>query len=460
MEAQIMRLTKLFIISLFVTGLVACGGSSSNDNDTPDNSDPGSITDVARDAGTFNTLIAALEATGLDAVLSDESTIFTVFAPTDAAFEKLGTATVDALLADTDRLRDILLYHVVSNTEINSTQAIAAAGTVITTANTDDIGVNLQGSNLFINASQVVNANVDANNGIIHAIDTVLIPTVDDPASGNIAEVATAAGTFTSLLNALVATGLDSVLTDADDKFTVFAPTDAAFTELGDISGLTTDELRDILLYHVIVGREVNSSAATAIAGNTVEMGNADQIALSLSGMDLFANLSEVETPDVDASNGIIHIIDKVLLPPADVVAAPTDNIVETAIAAGNFTTLVTALQATGLDTTLADESADFTVFAPTDAAFALLGTDTINALLADTTTLSSILLKHVVNGSVDSLTAFTLNGSEVATVNTETVAIDIIDGDLFVDDSKVTTFDIQTSNGIIHVIDAVIMLD
>ncbi|MEO0444162.1 MAG: fasciclin domain-containing protein [Pseudomonadota bacterium] len=426
-------LYKLFL-PIVILALVACGDSS-------DDNDPGNITEVARDAGTFTTLLAALEATGLDAVLADESSTFTVFAPTDAAFAKLGQASIDALLADPDRLSDILLYHVVAGNEINSTAATAAAGTTLETANGDDVGVALNGADLLINASVVVTPDVDANNGIIHAIDTVLIPTVDNPASGNIAEVASSAGVFTTLLNALAATGLDTTLSDANGKFTVFAPTDDAFAKLGDISGLTTDELTDILLYHVVPDREINASALTAIAGNTIATGNSDPLALSLGGMDLFANLSTVSTADVDASNGIIHIIDTVLLPPADA-AAPTFNIVETAIAAGNFTTLVTALQATGLDSTLADPNAEFTVFAPTDDAFNLLGTDTINNLLMDTDTLSEILTKHVLSGAVDSISAFTLNGTDVPTVNGETVAVDIMPDEFFVDDSKVRAID------------------
>ncbi len=449
---------KLFYIPLLVAFLTAC---ASDDDDTIDNrtsnDDLGTIVEVAEDNGSFTTLITALEATDLDEVLDDESGNFTVFAPTDAAFAKLDPAVLTALLGDPDTLSDILLYHVVSGAEIDSTAAIAAAGTTVTTANTDDVGVALNGSDLFINSSQVIIPDVPASNGIIHAIDTVLLPTTDDPASGNIAQVASDAGIFTTLLGALTATGLDTVLTDPDGKFTVFAPTDAAFTALGDISGLTVDQLEDILLYHVIVGNEVNASAATAIAGNTVGMGNGDNLALSLSGSDLFANLSQVSLPNVDASNGIIHVIDNVLIPPAEA-AAPTENIVNTAIAAGNFTKLVAALQATGLDSVLADPTAEFTVFAPTDTAFAALGLSDTELLALPT--LADILTKHVVSGAVDSVTAFTLNGADVPTVNGETVALSIMPNAFMVDAAQVTTFDIQTTNGIIHVIDAVIQLD
>ncbi|MDJ0834072.1 MAG: fasciclin domain-containing protein [Gammaproteobacteria bacterium] len=440
---------KLFYVPLIMSLVSACA----SDDDDADN-----IVEVAQDNGSFTTLVTALGVTGLDAVLADESRDFTVFAPTDAAFAKLDPATLTALLNDPDALSDILLYHVLADTEVGSTAAIAAAGTTLTTANADDVGVALNGGDLFINSSQVIIPDVDASNGVIHAIDTVLIPTTDDPASGNIAQVATAAGNFTSLLGALTATGLDSVLTDPNGTFTVFAPTDAAFAAV-DLSGLSVDQIEDILLYHVIVGNEVNASAATAIAGNRVQMGNGDNLALSLSGSELFANLSGVSTPDVDASNGIIHIIDTVLLPPAEA-TMPTQNIVETAIAAGDFTTLVAALQATGLDSTLADPNAEFTVFAPTDAAFNALPPGTVTDLLNDLPTLSAILTKHVVTGTVDSVTAFTLNGADVPTVNGETVALAIDSNEFTVDGAQVTTFDIQTSNGIIHVIDTVIQLD
>ena len=445
-------LYKTFSAALLATTLVAC--SSDDDDNTA-----GNIVEVAEANGSFTTLVAALQASGLDDVLADEKRDFTVFAPTDAAFAAL-LADLDIsaaeLLASPD-LSDILLYHVVPDAEINSTAAIAAAGTTVTTANTDDIGVALKGTDLFINASRVENPDVAANNGVIHVIDAVLIPTVDDATSGTIADVATANGSFTTLVGALGATGLAATLADADGKFTVFAPTDAAFAKI-DISGLTNDQLKDILLYHVVVGAEVNAAAATAIAGNTVGMGNGDNMALSLSNTELFANLSKIDLPNVDASNGIIHAIDTVLLPPADA-ATPTETIYQIASGNADFSTLVAALDATGLNSTL-NAAGDFTVFAPTNAAFDALGAGVVTALLGDLPTLEKILLKHVVSGSVDSVTAFTLNGTEVPTVNGETIEIAIDSGVFTVDGAQVTTFDILTTNGVIHVIDAVITLD
>jgi uncharacterized surface protein with fasciclin (FAS1) repeats len=183
-------------------------------------------------------------------------------------------------------------------------------------------------------------------------------------------------------------------------------------------------------------------------------------MALSLSGSELFANLSGISDPNVDASNGIIHVIDTVLLPPVEA-ATPTQTITQIAEASTDFTILALALQTAGLDATL-NAAGDFTVFAPTDAAFTALLTNlgiSAGDLLANPD-LSDILLKHVVSGSVDSVTAFTLNGADVPTLNGETVNFAIDSGTFTVDGAQVTTFDIPATNGVIHVIDAVITLD
>ncbi len=284
------------------------------------------------------------------------------------------------------------------------------------------------------------------------------------PEVGTIVDVAVENGGFTTLVTALQATGLDAVLDDEDGTFTVFAPTDDAFALLGSetITALLgdTDALSNILLYHVVAGAEILADAAISVASGSdslVEMANGDNAGLSLAGGTLYVNLSSVLTPDVMASNGVIHVIDKVMLPPAEM-GEPTANIVETAIAAGNFNTLVDAVVAAGLDGVLADEDATFTVFAPTDDAFDKIDSATLTALMADIPTLTQILLHHVVGGAaVDSVTAFTLNGTSVNSAADIDLSIDIVDGMLQIEGSDVVMFDIYTSNGIIHVIDTVI---
>ena len=125
---------KILSAVLLTTMLIAC---SDDDDDNTGATDPGNIVEVAEANGSFTTLVAALKATGLDAVLADETRNFTVFAPTDAAFTALG----DISGLSTEELSDILLYHVVADAEVDSTATISASGTTLTMANTDDVGI-------------------------------------------------------------------------------------------------------------------------------------------------------------------------------------------------------------------------------------------------------------------------------------------------------------------------------
>jgi len=439
---------------------------------TDDSVATANIVDTAVSAGSFTTLVAALEASGLDAVLADDSSTFTVFAPTDDAFAALGSGAIEALLADTDALTNVLLGHVISGNSVSAETAFSLAGGTVDAANGSALAISNVDGALFINDSQVTTADIAASNGVIHVIDAVILPeqaavVQDDggaggttPALANIVDTAFAAGNFNRLGEALKATGLDTVLMDEKINFTVFAPTDAAFDALGDdtINALLADPstLSDILRYHLLADAVVTAQSAVEIAGTKITAANGDEFALSLNKGSLFVNLAQVTATDVLASNGIIHVIDRVLTPPAPTFAS--GSIVDVAAADGRFNTLVAVLQATQLDSVLADNSEIFTVFAPTDDAFALLGVETIEALLADLPTLTNILLSHVITGSrIDSVTALAATGGSVETASGASVALSIQDGALFVNDSRVTMTDIVTDNGIIHVIDAVI---
>lgn len=479
-------LIKATAVIFTLVGLAACDGSAKiGDNDTT--IDTASVTpagegssvasatlvDTAVAAGNFNTLVAALEATGLESVLSDPDASFTVFAPTDEAFAALGSDTVNALLADPDQLRDILLYHVLSGA-VDSATAISLAGGTVEAANGGSLALSLNDGSLFINESEVIAVDVNASNGVIHVIDAVLIPeqagadapaadpvTATDPGSlQNLVGTAEAAGTFNTLIAALQVTGLDVVLADESTHYTVFAPSDAAFDALGsdviDALLADTETLKDILLYHVIADTAVDAKTAIGLAGTKITSANGEEFALSLNSGVLNVNLSEVTATDVFASNGVIHVIDSVLIPPAAISAS--GSVVDVAIADGRFTTLVAALQATGLDEVLADHGGIFTVFAPTDAAFSQLGDDTITALLADLPTLTEILLTHVISGAtIDSVSAFAAAGTSVTTASGAEIDISIRGNALFVNNAQVIIKDITAENGIIHVIDAVI---
>lgn len=264
----------------------------------------------------------------------------------------------------------------------------------------------------------------------------------------DIVEVAVANGSFTTLAAALDAAGLISAL-QGEGPFTVFAPTDEAFAKLpaGTVEALLADipTLTNILLYHVVPGH-VMSDEVVALSSATPLSGQPFSIDVENGGVTV-AGASVVAT-DVLASNGVIHVIDSVMLP-------PSEDIVN--IAAGNdaFSTLVAAVQAAGLVETLKSEG-PFTVFAPTDEAFAKLPEGTVAALLNDIPTLTNILLYHVVPGAVTADQVVAL--SSATTALGQMVSIDVNSMGVYVDDAQVIATDVFASNGVIHVIDSVIL--
>ena len=459
------------LVFLFTFGaLVACD-SDNNSSSPPAPEEPtaeppapelGSIVDVARDAGSFSTLLTALEAAGLDATLADTDSDFTVFAPTDEAFEALPEGALNTLLADTDLLTDVLLYHVITDSVVGSDTALSLAGTTQLMANEAKLAITVRGDALYLNESLVIDTDIEASNGVIHVIDAVLIPTTIGEPEGSIVDLALASPDLTTLVTALQAADLVGALADEDALFTVFAPTDEAFAALGDdaIAALLadTEALTNVLLYHVVGEAAVDSIDAIALYGQMVTMLNEADVTIDVRDGELFINDSKVIIKDIPASNGIIHVIDMVLIPESEDAAEPTGTIVDIALADPQFSTLVTALEAADLVSTLADETAVFTVFAPTDDAFALLGTDTINSLLADVPTLTNILTYHVIGDqAVGSATAISLDGSDVEMLNGDTVSVSVQDGTLYLNDSAVIVPDVVATNGVIHVIDAVL---
>ena len=265
---------------------------------------------------------------------------------------------------------------------------------------------------------------------------------------------AAATGVHDSLVAALAHADLVTTL-QGTGPFTVFAPTDEAFAAAGIIlADFDTDEenatLSDILLYHVYSGA-VASSGVTD--GLTVSMVNGDDATFSVSsdGAVMIGD-ANVTIADVQASNGVIHVIDKVLMPPVDLVDIPT-----VATGTGVHTALVAALSQAGLVETL-QGAGPFTVFAPTDAAFTAAGIDlselTTEAGLA---TLTDILLYHVYSGAVAS--SDVTDGLTVSMVNGDDATFSVSsDGAVMIGDANVTIADVQASNGVIHVIDAVLM--
>jgi uncharacterized surface protein with fasciclin (FAS1) repeats len=258
---------------------------------------------------------------------------WTVFAPTDEAFAKLDlNADNIASAFSKEDLTDILLYHVLEG-KVSSAEAKAAVGD-ITMANGKIAGLKYYEGDLYVNDdSKVIIPNVLAANGYIHAVDTVILPpwpktdeAVSTEAAGgpmvteesSIVEIAVADGRFDTLVAAVTYTGLADALSGGE--WTVFAPTDAAFAKLDlnadNIAGaFSKEELTNILLYHAL-DQSVSSAEAKTMLGD-ITMANGDIAGLKFYEGDLYVNDdAKVIIPNIVASNGTIHAVDTVILPP------------------------------------------------------------------------------------------------------------------------------------------------
>ncbi|WP_420935925.1 fasciclin domain-containing protein [Alteromonas sp. A081] len=425
------------------------------------------IVDVAVADGNFTTLVAALEAADLVSTLDDENGSFTVFAPTDDAFEALGQETIDALLADTDALTDILTYHVLSS-EVNEEAAIGQAGSLVETVNGASIALSLSGDNLLVNTATVTMTDIATDNGIIHVIDAVLMPPeFVDASDSTIAQVAAGDEQFSTLVAALTEADLVSTLDDPDATFTVFAPTDAAFAMIDEetLSALLedTEALTAVLLQHVLPELAADSVTAFSLNGTSVETASGASIPIAINEETdtLTVGGANVVVTNIQASNGIVHVIDTVIVGDVEL-PTPAMSIVDVAAGNENFSTLVELLQSTGLDATLADTSTEFTVFAPSNAAFDAVDEATLTALAQDADALTEVLTYHVVQGAtVLQDGAFQIAQSaenKVETVNGSEVALSLSGSDLYVNSSLVSQTDIMADNGVIHVVDQVIL--
>ena len=585
-------LAKATIFSLMITNLAGCGGSSEStnpndsssssltndiaetsslsaqENNTTENSrdtqnaTSNTIVDAAIADGRFTTLVTALQATQLDNVLSDTTKTFTVFAPTDDAFNALTAGTLEALLAEAEltTLTDILLYHVINAlpdaVPADVALMLASQGepaNMVTMANSDNITLNLRGPEqaLFVNDSKVIITNLVTDNGIIHVIDAVLTPPIeimtghssandtddemgsDDEAMGNTEETmddesqnsgeqsetiqnsdADQDGIITSevvcdseqndvrsvddairteadlsiLSSLLTDTGLNEALRNvfAEQSFTVFAPTDTAFANLltalgsdaiaafetggtaGLIELLGADTVTDILLYHVL-GLTADASTAVTLASSNdsadriVPTLNGDAIQLSLNEEDaLFVNRAQVVCTDLGAKNGVVHKVDAVIQFPSNT------DIVHVATLKPQISTFNSLIDLTDLGHLLR-ASNEVTVLAPSDAAFAELDPATVEFLLSDEgrETLVAILKQHIIiqqpaagDVAIPFATALEADGAQLKTAAGGDVLLTVhVNGsEVVIEGATVIDPDNIASNGIIHVIDAVIV--
>jgi transforming growth factor-beta-induced protein len=296
-------------------------------------------------------------------------------------------------------------------------------------------------------------------------------PTPVTPQMSTIAEIAVANGNFTILVDALTRTGLDVTVADANQTLTVFAPTDDAFMDLLSELGLSsldeveaalgTDGLQNVLLYHVLGSVVTSTMVPTGYVRTLATNATSDALSIytSTTAGVIINDRATVTTADVMASNGVIHIIDQVILPM---------SIYQLLEVNPTYATLTAALGiADGeLDVLMSDPtSGPFTLFAPDEVAF---GNLLIELNLADvpalvdalgTDGLSGVLTYHVVSGNVNS---DEVPSGSVQTVNGQNISIDLSNGVVITDTqnrmSTVTSVDIQGTNGVIHGINTVIL--
>jgi len=268
----------------------------------------------------------------------------------------------------------------------------------------------------------------------------------------DIVQTAVAAGQFTTLASLLQKAGLVDTLATGG-PFTVFAPTDAAFAKVpkATLDALAADpaKLKAVLLYHVVPGRVTAADVVKLTSAKTAE---GRSLGIKVVNGSVFVDGAQVTTPDVEATNGVIHVIDSVLIPKE---ATAPKTIVQTAVAAGSFKTLASLLKKAGLVGTLQGKG-PFTVFAPTDAAFAKLPKATLAALAKNKAKLRSVLLYHVVKGNVSAAKVVTLRSAK--TLNGKAVSIRVNGGNVLVGGARVTTADVEASNGVIHVVNKVLI--
>ena len=281
---------------------------------------------------------------------------------------------------------------------------------------------------------------------------------------GSIVDIAIGNPSFSTLVTAVKAAGLTETLS-GKGPFTLFAPTNEAFNALPKetldalLKPENRDLLRKVLTYHVVSGdlmaKDLKSGKVPTVAGSTV--------AVEVQGAKVNVNNASVVKADIDAKNGVIHVIDRVLLPPDFALATPAKakstqagTIVEVAASNPAVSTLVTAVKAAGLVETLSGKG-PFTVFAPTNAAFNALPKGTLDKLLKpeNRDALRKVLTYHVVSGD---LMAKDLRSGKVATVEGGSVAVKVDNHGVSVNGSNVIKADVDTSNGVIHVIDKVLL--
>jgi uncharacterized surface protein with fasciclin (FAS1) repeats len=411
------------------------------------------VVDIIVNSPDHTVLEAAVTAAGLVDALSADGPL-TVFAPTDDAFATLLEAlgyTAEELLAYPG-LTDILLYHVVGAQALSTD---LTDGQEVTTLLGQDVLVTINENGVFINQSQVTVADITADNGVVHVIDAVLVP--EPVATTTVVDIIVESDVHTMLEAALIATDLTGVLS-GEGPFTVFAPTDEAHEALMAALDITLEELlayeglADVLLYHVVEAQALSTDLSD---GQEITTLLGADVQVTITGEGVFINQAQVIVADVIADNGVVHVIDAVMLPEEeeDLPETVVDIIVDSEV----HTLLELAVGAAGLVDALSGEG-PFTVFAPTDDAIVAL-TEALGITAEDLLALPNlgeILQYHVVAG--EAFSTDLEDGQVITTLLGQDVTVSISDAGVMINEAMVIIADLEAENGVVHVIDAVLV--
>jgi transforming growth factor-beta-induced protein len=399
------------------------------------------------------------ELSDLLAAANDPTSNLTVFAPNNAAFNAtlaaLGKNSIDDL--PVELLREIVMYHILGGAVMSNELSNGDVPTLLTD---ESVSVDIT-NGVKINGTKVIAADIKAVNGVIHVVESVLLPSYVSSAVGTISEVILFDPNYTILVAALKkAELLETVSTT--NNLTLFAPDNAAFVAAGitSLDGLDKEALTPILLYHVLGAKVVSADLPADGMATTLSSDQMMYLGYLNNGVVLINGLTKVTGVDMVKSNGVVHTIDRTLVPPAG-------DVVDIAIALANmgddseFTVLVSLLASdTYADITASIKAAaNITVFAPTDAAFAEISSviptlteAQIRKVLTYHAAPARVFSSQLVNAQVIGM----LSG-ETITVNISTSGVTLTDKS-GADDANVIEVNVHGSNGVIHVVDKVLI--
>jgi len=455
-------------LSLFLGILIFTGCDKDEDDPQPTQN----IVEIAQDQANLTSLVTALtKFPDLVSTLSGTGQ-FTVFAPTNDAFAALLETIGQTSINDVPEpvLKSLLQYHVITSGAFLSTQL--TAGNIVT-ANTETISVTTTGGIKLNGSTNVVTADVLSTNGVVHIVDAVLVPTSIGKFVNTVVEPAYFNKNFTTLIAAVSAASPSILVTLLNStKKTLFAPTNNAFIAAG-ITTLPSQATLDAVLTYHVIGSEVKASqlpantapenSAISTLGGVFYLSNRGSTGVFINGR------TKVTATDIMADNGVVHVIDRTLLPPSQTIAGIATAL-STASSGQEFTQLVAALvRVPALLEAASSSESNLTVFAPTDEAFnelyTALGVSGINDI--DIDLLTAVLQHHIISSpttttgrifSSDLVTASvpTLNGD--ISIDASTLTVTSGSGTVANISSNAALINVLGTNGVIHTINKVLL--